>query len=142
MSIFSDSVLKRSKNGWRYGELAALLATIPAFYLALLSNFCLIAIGLYLLATLGSAAMLLIEASPGLKPGLSRFHGLIKHQISLALVPGLLLSVFIPAGEELGVLIIRLATSLLIVLGWSAQCAFRRVFIRLLIESAFSSRGL
>ena len=103
-------------NRWHRAEPVALAATIPAFYLALLQGPRSVATLLYLTASLASATVLVHAMSTTRPRGSSRVRGWMRHQISLALVAGLMLSAFLPAGDDFGVLVIRLATSLLAVL--------------------------
>lgn len=110
-----DSRPKPSLSGWCRVELVALFATIPAFYLALLAGDRTVAVGLYLFAFLASALVIVVEATME-RPGSTPFFELKRLQIGLPLVIGLLLSALLPAGGEMGVLVIRLATALLVVL--------------------------
>lgn len=100
---------------WRRVEGVALLATIPAFYLALLSTHRIVFVSVYLLAAVASGSVIVDEASLGGR-GPSCSRGLAQFQIGLLLTVGLVVSALLPAGGELGVLVIRLATALLIVL--------------------------
>ncbi len=102
-------------SGWCRAELVALLATIPAFYLALLSSLRVVEAGLYLVAFVASALVVVVEATMK-APGSKRPFRLARLRIGLPLVIGLLLSAFLPASGEMGVLVIRLATALLVVL--------------------------
>ena len=101
-------------RAWRRVESIALLATIPAFYLALLADLRVVGAGLYLVAALASGMIVVDAMSPA--PGTSRLRALARHRIGLSLVTGLVLSALLPDGDEIGVLVIRLATALLVVL--------------------------
>ena len=110
-----DSRPTPATSGWCRVERVALLATIPAFYFALLSSFRVVEVGLYLFAFGASALVIVIEAKSD-RPGSAQPYRLKRLQIGLPLVIGLLLSALLPAGGDMGVLVIRLATALLVVL--------------------------
>ena len=102
-------------RAWLRLESVALLATIPAFYLALLSDLRGVGIGLYLVASLASG-LVVVEGVSTATPGTSRLRALARRRIGVLLVAGLVLSALLPVGDDLGVLVIRLATALLVVL--------------------------
>lgn len=106
-----------SLSPWRRGELLALLATIPAFYMAALSTHRLACAALYLL---GFAACTLVVAHDVRQarqsgPWTRRFAA---HQLSSVLAGALLLSAILPLGEQMDVLGVRLATAILTILRW------------------------
>lgn len=99
---------------WRRLETLALIATIPAFYMALLSIDRWAAAVLYLLAC---GASLLVIRKDGRSAARHRARGALasRHRLRLALACGLLLSALLPAGDALPLLGVRLATAVLIV---------------------------
>jgi len=99
-------------SGWRRAEALALIATIPAFYMALLSELRLASIGLYLLAFGASALVVWREQMPSRRKAESRATP------GLLLCGALLLSALLPPGDGVAVLGVRGATALLIVLRW------------------------
>lgn len=99
-------------TAWRPAELVALAATIPAFYLALLSTSQRLTAALYLVAAIVCAASWWIEtrhakASKGTP---------LRKPLGIALVVTLLLSAALPVGDSTPVVIVRLATAALVVL--------------------------
>ena len=99
-------------SGWRRVEALALIATIPAFYMALLSELRVASIGLYALALVASALVVWREHMAS--PRSARRHT----PLGLLLCGALLLSALLPAGEGAVALGVRSATALLIVLRW------------------------
>lgn len=132
-----------SLSPWRRGELLALLATIPAFYMAALSTHRLVCAALYLV---GCAACTLVIFQEGHH---ARQHGpwakrYAHHQLSGVLAGALLLSAILPLGEHLDVLGVRLATALLIILrcGQSLWPRFWRGGLAHLLTLAVGILGL
>lgn len=132
-----------SLSPWRRGELLALLATIPAFYMAALSTHRLVCAALYLV---GCAACTLVIFQEGHH---ARQHGpwgkrYAHHQLSGVLAGALLLSAILPLGEQLDVLGVRLATALLIILrcGQSLWPRFWRGGLAHLLTLAVGILGL
>ncbi len=102
-------------RAWLRWESLALLATIPAFYLALLANGRAVGACLYLVASLVSGLVVLRGLSIA-APGTSRLRSLARRRVGVLLVAGLVLSALLPVGDEPRVLVVRLATALLVVL--------------------------
>ena len=103
---------------WRRIESIALLATIPAFYLAMLPGQRLPSMVLYLFALGANAGATWTEAvavprrqSTGTAPG--RSH------LGLLLGVALLLCAVLPQGDSPDLLILRLGTAALVILRWS-----------------------
>jgi voltage-gated potassium channel len=132
-----------SSSLWRRLELAALIATIPAFYLALLSLQPLVARALYALACAASAAVVWTEShrSPPGHPDESRPAG---HPLGLLLSAALALSALLPPGDALDLVGVRLVTAVLIVLrmGESTRPWFWRGSLPHLLTSALGVLGL
>lgn len=99
-------------SGWRRTEALALIATIPAFYMALLSELRALSIALYLLAFLASAVAVWREQFASQRKAISHAA------LGLLLPAGLLLAALLPPGEGAAVLGVRSATAMLIVLRW------------------------
>jgi voltage-gated potassium channel len=96
-------------------EGGALLATIPAFYLAMLSSLRPIGAGLYLLAFAVTAYRLATGARSRPDPLATR-SGRSRRQLGWLLALALLLSAALPQGATEDLLIVRLGTAALIVL--------------------------
>ena len=88
------------KHAWRRIELIALLATIPAFYLAMLSSHRSVSVSLYLMAFVASTFV--------------TWHDYGRLGVLLAV--SLLLSAVLPEGDQPDLLIVRLGTAAFIVL--------------------------
>ena len=99
-------------SGWRRAEALALIATIPAFYMALLSELRTVSIGLYLLAFVASSLVVWRERMASERR--TRSHA----SSGLLLCGALLLSALLPPGEGAAVLGVRSAAALLVVLRW------------------------
>jgi voltage-gated potassium channel len=99
-------------------ELVALLATIPAFYLAMLSSHRLVSMSLYLMGFVGSAFVTWTDAVAVRRhPGSARDrHG--QRQLGTLLSVSLLLSAVLPEGDQPDLLILRLGTAALVILRW------------------------
>jgi voltage-gated potassium channel len=103
--------------GWRRVEALTLIATIPAFYLAILSELRLVSSALYLCACVISAWVIwrermLMQREPQSRTMASR------HGVGLLLVATLLLSAVLPQGDGAVALGVRSAAALLILLRW------------------------
>jgi len=102
-------------RAWRRIEVFALLATIPAFYLAMLSSHRAVSATLYLVAFVVSAIVTWKEALAARPhPAARREHA--KDQLGVLLAVSLLLSAVIPEGDKPDLLTLRLGTAALIVL--------------------------
>lgn len=99
-------------------EWVALLGTIPAFYLAMLSSQRIVAVILYLAAFMASAFATWTDAVAAHKhPASSRDrHG--QRQLGMLLSMSLLLSAVLPQGDQPDLLILRLGTAALVILRW------------------------
>jgi len=102
-------------SSWRRVEWIALVATIPAFYMAMLSVHRPITMLLYGLACCACAVVIWTEAHQAWRQE-SRNGIYARHQLGLLLASALLLSAVLPAGEHFDVLGVRLATALLLLL--------------------------
>lgn len=98
-------------------EVAALAATVPAFYMALMSVDAVLVSALYLGAALCCAWVTWRERRMRAQPPVTRSLG-THRGLALALVAGLLLSGLLPQGEGSAVLAVRLGTAGLIVWRW------------------------
>ena len=96
-------------------ELLALVATIPAFYLELLSMSRWLAAVLYLGATAATLVVLWRESSPLVRQSGWR-AAVATHRIGMLLAPALLVSALLPAGEGVLTTGARLVTAALIIL--------------------------
>lgn len=99
-------------SGWRRAEALALIATIPAFYMALLSELHALSIALYLLAFLASALVVWREQIASQRKAIGHAA------LGLLLPAGLLLAALLPPGEGAVALGVRSATAMLTVLRW------------------------
>jgi len=108
-----------SLSGWRRAEVVGLVATIPAFYMAMLSEHRAIAVGLYLLGFVASALVVWFERRTSREEPHSRLMSPSRHGLGLILLAALLLSAVVPAGDGVFSMGIRGATSLLIIIRWS-----------------------
>lgn len=99
-------------SGWRRVEALALIATIPAFYMALLSELRVVSVGLYLFAFVASTWVVWHERRA------SRRKAKGHTPLDLLLCGALLLSALLPPGDGAAVLGVRSVTALLIVLRW------------------------
>ncbi|MDL2337957.1 MAG: potassium channel family protein [Pseudomonadota bacterium] len=115
MRLLSTFTRYSTLSGWRRLEWLTLVSTIPAFYMAMLSEHRSIAVWLYLLAFGASAAVIWSEARDRWRHS-STGSLYARHQLGLLLASALLLSAALPAGDELDVLGVRLATAVLVVL--------------------------
>ena len=99
-------------------ESIALLATIPAFYLAMLSSHRLVSMTLYLLGFIASAFATWTDAVAAHKhPASTRDrHG--QRQLGMLLSASLLLSAVLPQGDQPDLLILRLGAAALVILRW------------------------
>jgi len=99
-------------------ELVALLATIPAFYLAMLSSHRLVSMALYLTAFIATAFVTWTDAvAVHRHPASTRGrHG--QRQLGTLLSVSLLLSAVLPEGDQPDLLILRLGTAALVILRW------------------------
>jgi len=103
---------------WQRFELVALVATIPAFYLATLSTHRALSVMLYLVALLGSIGVTLQEAIDARRrQPRPPSHGRLYR--SLLLDVALLMSAALPAGDSPDLLVVRLGTAALVILRWS-----------------------
>jgi len=100
---------------WRRIETLALLATIPAFYLAMLSTHRAVSASLYLAAFIATAFVTWIDAVAARKHPSTR-HEHANGQLGALLAVSLLLSAVLPAGDQPDLLTLRLGTAALIVL--------------------------
>jgi len=102
-------------QGWRRIELLALLATIPAFYLAMLSSHRLVSVSLYLAAFIATTFVTWTEALAVREhPPTHREHANVSLGVLLAV--SLLLSAVLPEGDQPDLLTMRLGTAAFIVL--------------------------
>jgi len=99
-------------------EWVALLATIPAFYLAMLSSHRVISMTLYLLGFIASAFVTWTDVVAAHRhPTSTRAqHG--QRQLGTLLSASLLLSAVLPQGDQPDLLILRLGTAALVILRW------------------------
>ncbi|MBX3620197.1 MAG: two pore domain potassium channel family protein [Rhizobacter sp.] len=102
---------------WRRAEVVALAITVPAFYLALLAEHRVLAVGLYLLGAAACAAVAVHERHERRRTSESRQLG-YQRGLSLLLIAALVLSALLPQGDGAFVLGTRLVTAALIVLRW------------------------
>ena len=102
-------------SGGRRIEWIALIATIPAFYMAMLSVNRPITMLLYGLACAASSAVIWIEVRRAWRQA-SRGSLYARHQLGLLLAGALLLSTVLPAGDAMDLLGVRLATAMLVLL--------------------------
>jgi voltage-gated potassium channel len=100
---------------WRRVELFALLATIPAFYLAMLSAHRAVGVALYLMGFAATAAVAWTETF-GAQRAVPARNGLARNPLSLLLAISLLLSAVLPQGEQADLLAVRLGAAALIIL--------------------------
>jgi len=96
-------------------ELLALLATIPAFYLAMLSSHRFVSVSLYVAAFVASTVVTWTEALAARRDAPAR-HGHANSQLGGLLAVSLLLSAVLPAGDKPDLLTLRLGTAAFIVL--------------------------
>jgi voltage-gated potassium channel len=124
-------------------EWAALVATIPAFYMVMLSVHRPLAMLLYGLACSASTAVIWIEARQAWQTA-SRSSIYAHHQLGLLLASALLLSAALPAGDAMDVLGVRLATAVLVLmrLGESLQPRLWRGGLSYLLTLAIGVLGL
>ncbi|MDO9315760.1 MAG: potassium channel family protein [Burkholderiaceae bacterium] len=124
-------------------EWVALVATIPAFYMAMLSVHRPITMLLYGLACGASAFVIWREAGQAWRTA-SRSSIYAHHQLGLLLASALLLSAALPAGESMDVLGVRLATAVLVLmrLGESLQPRLWRGGLPYLLTLAIGVLGL
>lgn len=126
-------------------EIAALLATIPAFYLALLSEHRALVLAIYALAAIVGAAVLVDErrrhplAARRGRPAFLRRHGL-----AIALVAALVASAALPSGDGPALIVVRLGTAALTILrlGESVRPWFWRGNLPNLLALAIAVLGL
>jgi voltage-gated potassium channel len=112
-----------NKGGVMHGlprrvEWAALLGTIPAFYLAMLSSHRIVSVILYLAAFAASAFATWTDAVAAHKRPASSRDRHSQHQLGLLLSMALLLSALLPQGDQPDLLILRLGTAALVILRW------------------------
>jgi voltage-gated potassium channel len=96
-------------------ELLALLATIPAFYLAMLSSHRFVSVSLYVAAFIASTFVTWTEALAARRGAPTR-RGHANSQLGVLLAVSLLLSAVLPEGDKPDLLILRLGTAAFIVL--------------------------
>jgi voltage-gated potassium channel len=143
MQLEPTRTQRAALSGWRRAEAAALITTIPAFYMALLSELRIASIGLYLLAFGASALVIWREHRPARREPASRSAA--SHQsVGLLLLAMLMLSALLPSGDGAAVLGVRSATALLIVLRWgeSLRPWFWRGSLPYLLALAVAVLGL
>ena len=113
------SMATGSRHGvWRRIESIALLATIPAFYMAMLPGQRLPSVMLYLVAlgaNAGATWMELVAAPRQQSTGTARGRS----HLGLLLGVALLLCAALPQGDSPDLLILRLGTAALVILRWS-----------------------
>ena len=100
---------------WRRIESLALLATIPAFYLAMLSSHRSVSASLYLLAFIATTFVTWTEVLAARKHLPTR-HEHANSQLGVLLAVSLLLSAVLPEGDKPDQLTLRLGTAAFIVL--------------------------
>lgn len=124
-------------------EVAALAATVPAFYMALMSVDTALARALYLSAAACCVGVAWHERRSRAQPPVTRSIG-ARSGLSLALVAGLLLSGVLPQGDGALVLAVRLCTAGLIVWRWgeSLRLWFWRGSLPYLLVLAVAVLGL
>lgn len=105
------------RGAWRRIELLALLATIPAFYLAMLSSHRAVSVILYLVALIASAGVTWTEVLAARKHTSLRIVRTGSY-LGLPLGAALLLSAVLPQGDSPDLLILRLGTAALVILRW------------------------
>jgi voltage-gated potassium channel len=130
-------------SGWRRVEWLALVMTIPAFYLAMLSMARSAAVALYLMAAAASAAVIWTEVRAKWRRASVR-SVYAHHQLALLLVGAMLLSAALPLGDSVDVLGVRLATALLIIMRVveSVQPRFWRGSMAYVVTLAIGVLGL
>lgn len=118
MKALLSTVPRRHAGPWRRIESVALLATIPAFYLAMLANQRLLSAVCYLVAFAVSAGVTWTETVTAREPLSTRSeHG--RGYLGPLLGAALLLSAMLPQGDSPDLLIPRLGTAVLVILRWS-----------------------
>jgi voltage-gated potassium channel len=141
----SLSVIRHAQplSGWRRVEWLALVLTIPAFYLAMLSMARPPAASLYLLAAGASAAVIWTEVRVKWRQA-SVGSVYAHHQLGLLLVGALLLSAALPLGDTVDLLGVRLATAMLVIMRMaeSIQPRFWRGGLAYLLTLAIGVLGL
>ena len=104
-------------SAWRRLEIAALAATVPAFYMALMSVHGALVAALYLGAALCCAAVFWRERKARMPASATR--SIKAHRtLGVALLAGLVLSGLLPQGDDVTALGVRLFTAGLIVARW------------------------
>lgn len=106
------------RSAWRKLESLALLATIPAFYLDMLSRHRIPCAIVYLAAFIASAWTTWSEAAATGRP-LAPASGRARSHLGVPLGAALLLSAILPQGDSPDLLILRLGTAALTILRWS-----------------------
>ncbi|WOB09039.1 potassium channel family protein [Piscinibacter gummiphilus] len=130
-------------SAWRRLEVAALAATVPAFYMALLSVHGALVAALYLGAALCCAVVLWRER-PARTQAMATRTVKAHRTLGVALVVGLVLSGALPQGDGVAVLGVRLFTAALIVGRWgeSMRLWFWRGSLPYLLVLAIAVLGL
>ena len=125
-------------------EIAALLATIPAFYLALLDEHRALAFAIYALAAMAGAAVLVEEHRRRHRSARARPAFLRRHGLAIALVAALAASAALPSGDGPALIVVRLGTAALTILrlGESMRPWFWRGNLPNLLALAIAVLGL
>jgi voltage-gated potassium channel len=118
MKLLRAAIAESYPGRWRRVESIALLATIPAFYLAMLPGQRVFSAMLYLVALIVSAGVTLTEVIAARE---QRPHHPARRRSYLGLLLGvaLLLCAALPQGDSPDLLILRLGTAALVILRWS-----------------------
>ena len=118
MKLLRAAIAESCPGRWRRVESIALLATIPAFYLAMLPGQRVFSAMLYLVALIVSAGVTLTEVIAARE---QRPHHPARRRSYLGLLLGvaLLLCAALPQGDSPDLLILRLGTAALVILRWS-----------------------
>jgi voltage-gated potassium channel len=125
-------------------EIVALLATTPAFYLALLDAHRTVALALYALAAMAAAAVLAGEHRHRRHQARGRLAFLRRHRLAIALVAALAASAALPSGDSAGLIVVRLGAAALTILrlGESMRPWFWRSNLPSLLALAIAVLGL
>ncbi len=134
---------RSSLSAWRRAELLGLVATIPAFYLAMLAMPRAGVAALYGLASAAATLVVWNESRHSWAQTPARVL-VARHQLGLLTAGAMLLSAALPVGDHTDVLGVRLATALLVVLraGESLRPWFWRGGLPQLLTLALGVLGL